>query len=75
MNEVVSKERNALLVQRASGLIFISCVGSPLTVLNPTQYAESWLRAGRTADETACRKREPFNDVQYVAIWDLLKQW
>jgi hypothetical protein len=74
MNEVVSKKRNALLVQFASSLIFISCVGPPLTVFNPTPYVESWLRAGkRTADETACKKREPVNNVQYVAIWDLLK--
>jgi hypothetical protein len=43
MNEVVSKKRNALLVQRASGLIFISCVGPPLTVFNPTPYVEYWL--------------------------------
>jgi hypothetical protein len=35
MNEAVSKKRNALLVQRASGLIFISCVGPPLTVFTP----------------------------------------
>jgi hypothetical protein len=67
VNEVVSRTRKALLVQRARDLLFISCVGPPLTVFNPNSYVESWLRAGRkTADDTAYGKREPIRDVQYV---------
>jgi hypothetical protein len=37
-NEVVSKKRNALLVQRASSLLFISCVRPQLTVFSRTPH-------------------------------------
>ena len=51
--------RNSLIIESASSLIFISCVGPPLKEFCPGLSVKSWLRSEkRLADETACRKSD-----------------
>ena len=75
MNIIMTDRRNSLLIERASTLIFLSCVGPPLNEFNPEPYVKSWLRAGRRlADETACRKQEAKAEVpEYRTLWKLLR--
>lgn len=65
MNDI-QKERNALLVTRTGGLVFIKSVGPPVLKFNPLPYVQSWLRSGRSAEKTECRKESPFQNVSMM---------
>nr|XP_022906381.1 zinc finger protein 862-like [Onthophagus taurus] len=57
MNEIVTPLRSSLSVETTAALLFINCVGPPLTQFNPEKYVRSWLAKGRhSADNSASRK-------------------
>ncbi|CAI6371866.1 unnamed protein product [Macrosiphum euphorbiae] len=58
MNEIMSPLRTSLNRKTVAALLFINCVGPPLTKFEPEKYVRSWLLNGRhSADDTASRKR------------------
>lgn len=75
MNNIMTDVRNSLLVEKASLLIFLSCVGPPLKEFCPEPYVKSWLQSGRRlADETACHKSETTEiATHYNSLWKLLE--
>lgn len=46
MNEIVTPLRSSLSVETTAALLFINCVGPPLTQFNPEKYVRSWLAKG-----------------------------
>ena len=47
MNEIVTPLRSSLNVETIAALLFINCVGPPLTIFNPEKYVRSWLAQGK----------------------------
>ena len=74
MNNIMTDARNSLIIESASSLIFISCVGPPLKEFCPGLSVKSWLRSEkRLADETACRKSESIENISnYHSLRKLL---
>lgn len=73
MNTIASPKRNRLTVNHLSDLMFISIMGPPLTVFNPTPYSKSWLQRGNhSAGDTNSVKRQqsstkcPFQHIHYL---------
>nr|XP_022910781.1 E3 SUMO-protein ligase KIAA1586-like [Onthophagus taurus] len=73
MNEIVTPLRSSLSVETTTALLFINCVGPPLTQFNPEKYVRSWLAKSRhSADDAASRKRVYKLDKKYELLWKLL---
>ena len=73
MNEIVTPIRATLNIQTIAALLFINCVGPPLSKFNAQTYVRSWLCKGRhSADDTASRKREKKEDTTYEFLWKIL---
>lgn len=73
MNEIMSPLRTSLNIKTVAALLFINCVGPPLTKFEPEKYVRSWLLNGRhSADDTASRKRNQKCDKTYEPLWKLL---
>ena len=74
MNEIASPKRSSLSIDNLSCLVFINCVGPPLTKFNPEPYVKSWILKGRrTADETACRRRDKKDtNHPYENVWNIM---
>ncbi|CAI6350220.1 unnamed protein product [Macrosiphum euphorbiae] len=69
----MSPQRTSLNIKTVAALLFINCVGPPLTKFEPEQYVRSWLLNGRlSADDTASRKRNQKCDKTYESLWKLL---
>lgn len=59
VNEIITPLRFSLNISTVSALLFINCVGPPLTEFGPEKYVRSWLvKCRHSADDTASRKRE-----------------
>lgn len=73
MNEIMSPLRTSLNIKTVAALLFIKCVGPPLTKFEPEKYVRSWLLNGRhSADDTTSRKRNQKCDKIYESLWKLL---
>lgn len=73
MNEIITPLRSSLNISTVSALLFINCVGPPLTEFRPEKYVRSWLaKGGHSADDNASRKRDKKIDDKYSALWKLL---
>jgi hypothetical protein len=46
MNLIVTPGRSSLLVKTVTSLFFITIVGPPLTLFDPTNYIKTWLLQG-----------------------------
>jgi hypothetical protein len=47
MNDTLTPIRNNLSVKHLSALVFIKCVGPPLSKFQPKNYVASWIKKGR----------------------------
>lgn len=73
MNEIITPLRSSLNISTVSALLFINCVGLPLTEFRPEKYVRSWLaKGGHAADDNVSRKRDKKIDDKYLALWKLL---
>src|SRR6218665_1895938 len=73
MNNIVTPIRATLNIETIAALLFINCVGPPLSKFNPNSYVRSWLRQGRhSANDAASRKREMKEDTTYEFLWKIL---
>ncbi|KAL5235567.1 hypothetical protein ACI65C_002977 [Semiaphis heraclei] len=73
MNEIITPLRSSLNISTVSALLFINCVGPPLTEFHPEKYVRSRLaKGGHSADDNASRKRDKKIDNKYSALWKLL---
>src|SRR6218665_1853676 len=74
MNNIVTLTRATLNIETIAALLFINCVGPPLSKFNPNSYVRSWLRQGRhsVTMHAASRKREMKEDTTYEFLWKIL---
>ena len=52
MNEIMSDDRNRLLISNLSNLMFISSIKMPLSEFDPSKYSKKWLTSHQSADST-----------------------
>jgi len=72
MNVIMTPTRNSLTINRLSNLMFIKCVGPPLTLFKPLSYVKTWLVKGHvTSDDIKARVRN-VESVDSNALWALL---
>jgi len=73
INEIISPVRTSLNIKTVAALLFINCVGPPLTKFEPEKYVRPWLLNGRhSADDTTSRKRNQKCVKTYESLWKLL---
>jgi hypothetical protein len=74
MNDILTPTRNSLKIDHLSQLVFVKCVGPPLSQFKPRDYVTSWIRKGRrSADETHCPARSKKEQSHsYNELWKLL---
>jgi len=75
MNDILTPTRNCMKIDHALvaiRLVFVKCVGPPLSKFEPRDYVTSWIKKG-LADETHCAARSPKEQSHaYDELWKLL---
>jgi hypothetical protein len=67
MNEIMSPLRTSLNIKTVAALLFINCVGLPLTKFEPEKYVRSWLLNGRhSADDSGVANIKPYGSEQII---------
>jgi len=77
MGLIMCSTRTALGISRLSKLLFLKCVGPPLSKFNPSPYVNSWLLKGHvTADDNkarSCDKQDQnLQEQKYEGLWNVL---
>ncbi|CAH2300969.1 Hypothetical predicted protein [Pelobates cultripes] len=73
MNLVMSPIRSGLGIERLSSLLFISLIGPPVHLWDPSPYVTKWLTTHRSADDTKSRKVDNLarQGQRYSSLWDI----
>lgn len=74
MNDISTPIRSRLNVAHLAQLVFLKCVGPPLSKFKPSDYVVSWIKKGRrSADDTHCPDRTTKESSHpYYDLWKLL---